>query len=232
MYRYTMNNRDEISGPSRAERAMLQQILDMNERIVNINQSISDRLLRSSRQENNRVYLSGIVGPHQTHRNLYAYYPHYPVHNNRTAREEESNAAAALLNLLMGNMFQANANVPPTNTEIGTAITCTTFGELSEEIRSAQPTCPITHESFSLDTEVALVIGCQHVFNRAAAIRWLRSNGTCPVCRYDIRQNNDTSNPNNNQNPDNSRQNNGRQYQRANVLHMGLPSLDSLFTFN
>lgn len=230
MYKHTMNHsRGDMSGSSRVERTMLQQILDMNERVVNINQSISDLILRSSiRQEHNRVYLSGMVPPQHTYRH-YAYYPVSTSFNDRAMSEEENNAAAALLNLLLGNSFQTNTNVQVSQAVIDDAITLTTFGQLPEEIRSSQPTCPITHENFSLEAEVALIDGCQHVFKRNAVIRWLRSNGTCPVCRFDIRHNNDTPSHGNNQNPDNNLRNNN---QTPNIPNMGLTGLNSLFTFN
>ena len=46
--------------------------------------------------------------------------------------------------------------------------------------------CPITHESFSNDDNV-LQLRCGHIFNTEAIRRWLRSNVTCPMCRFDLR---------------------------------------------
>lgn len=226
-----MNSRDEMSSSNRWERLMLQQILDMNERVVNMNQMISDRLVRSSRQEQSRVYLYSNVPQNHSYRNVFQHPTYYP-HSGRVS-DEETQAAASLLNLLMGNSFQSTAQVPPSQADIDASVTLTTFGMLSEEIRNSQTTCPITHENFTSNTEVTLINNCNHVFNQNAAIRWLRSHGSCPVCRQDIRQNPSTSNAGNNQNPDNNNMPySNRQNQRSNVSYMGLPGLDTLFTLN
>ena len=231
MYRYNMNGRDEISSSNRWDRLMLQQILDMNERVVNMNQMISDRLVRSNRQEQSRVYLYSNMPQNYSHRSAFQHPSFYPPHVRGS--DEENQAAASLLNLLMGNSFQSTTQVPPSQADIDASVTLTTFGMLSEELRNSQTTCPITHENFTSDTEVTLINSCNHVFNQNAAIRWLRSHGTCPVCRQDIRQNPSTSNAGNNNNLNN---NNipyaNRQNQPSNVAFMGLPGLDTLFTLN
>jgi hypothetical protein len=194
-----MNRREEGPNLTRAERAMLQQIMDMNEQIVNTNQAIAGRLLGSiGRQaDTSRFVLFGNPNPSGTSRNNQTIHSFVPMSNN----EEENHAVSALLSLLMATPASPGP-MPPTQSDIERSITITTYGDLSEEIRNSQTTCPITHENFSDNTEVALFNRCEHVFNRTAATRWLQSNSTCPVCRDNIRQTQPQNNNLNNQNND------------------------------
>ena len=53
--------------------------------------------------------------------------------------------------------------------------------------------CPITLERFEDNTECTQIIGCGHLFNRDGLTQWLRGNVRCPICRYDIRNRNESS---------------------------------------
>ena len=55
------------------------------------------------------------------------------------------------------------------------------FGELSESQRDYQ-SCPITHNRFDDESEIAL-LPCGHYFDRQACEEWLRNNDSCPLCR-------------------------------------------------
>ena len=53
--------------------------------------------------------------------------------------------------------------------------------------------CPIQLERF-LDTDVLTqIIGCGHLFFPTGLERWFQSHAHCPMCRYDIRSNEESS---------------------------------------
>ena len=49
--------------------------------------------------------------------------------------------------------------------------------------------CAVCKEQFSLGTEdpdeqIVITLPCNHPFHMPCILPWLRSSGTCPVCRY------------------------------------------------
>jgi E3 ubiquitin-protein ligase RNF115/126 len=62
-----------------------------------------------------------------------------------------------------------------------------------EVLEAGSPTlekdCAVCKEQFKLDTEdsdelVVLTLPCKHPFHEGCILPWLKSSGTCPVCRY------------------------------------------------
>jgi uncharacterized Zn finger protein (UPF0148 family) len=66
--------------------------------------------------------------------------------------------------------------------------------------------CPITYLVFENDTEVLRINHCGHYFDREGLMGWFRNSVVCPICRHDIRENNNTTNNtrNNNENINNN----------------------------
>ena len=48
-------------------------------------------------------------------------------------------------------------------------------------------TCPISLERFREGDEMCEIIGCGHRFKRQPVLQWLRRNPVCPVCRHNLR---------------------------------------------
>ena len=74
------------------------------------------------------------------------------------------------------------------------------FSELPNDIQRYQ-SCPVSHESFTDNTEITRIRSCGHYFSRPAFRQWFDINVHCPICRQDIRNNipnddNDLSNNN------------------------------------
>jgi hypothetical protein len=49
--------------------------------------------------------------------------------------------------------------------------------------------CAVCKDQFKLETEdpeeqVVISLPCKHTFHEGCIIPWLKSSGTCPVCRY------------------------------------------------
>ena len=53
--------------------------------------------------------------------------------------------------------------------------------------------CPISLESFDDNEQVTIIRHCQHIFKTNQLNSWFIRNSRCPVCRYDIREYNNTN---------------------------------------
>ena len=51
--------------------------------------------------------------------------------------------------------------------------------------------CPITLEEFEVGNNLIRLNYCGHTFMENSFTNWFQSNVRCPVCRHDIRENND-----------------------------------------
>ena len=49
--------------------------------------------------------------------------------------------------------------------------------------------CPIACEDFTDDYNVCQIKHCKHNFNKNSLYNWLKTNHTCPICRYNILEN-------------------------------------------
>jgi hypothetical protein len=55
--------------------------------------------------------------------------------------------------------------------------------------------CPISFENFVDETEIIRLRQCGHYFGRDSIMRWLNINTQCPMCRYDLRNNDRVESP-------------------------------------
>ena len=58
-----------------------------------------------------------------------------------------------------------------------------------------QTQCPITLEDFTENEMVCQIRECGHMFRRVNLMRWFDSHTGCPVCRYDLRQYGENTQP-------------------------------------
>lgn len=73
----------------------------------------------------------------------------------------------------------------PTNDQINHATLNTVFSHIISPVNA---TCPISHDEFNDESEITMIRGCNHIFNRESLRRWFANNSTCPMCRRDIRE--------------------------------------------
>lgn len=73
----------------------------------------------------------------------------------------------------------------PTNDQINRATLNTVFSNIISPVNA---TCPISRDEFSDDSEITMIRGCNHIFNRSSLREWFASHSTCPMCRSDIRE--------------------------------------------
>jgi hypothetical protein len=74
--------------------------------------------------------------------------------------------------------------VAPTNDQINRATLNTVFSNILSPVNA---TCPISRDEFNDESEITMIRGCNHIFNRASLREWFVSHSTCPMCRSDIR---------------------------------------------
>ena len=74
---------------------------------------------------------------------------------------------------------------PPTNDQIIRATLNTLFSNILSPVNA---TCPITRDEFDDNTAITMIRGCNHIFNRESLREWFIQHSTCPLCRRDIRE--------------------------------------------
>jgi len=79
----------------------------------------------------------------------------------------------------------AAATGAPTNDQINRATLNTLFSHIVSPVNA---TCPISRDEFNDESEITMIRGCNHIFNRASLREWFVSHSTCPMCRSDIRE--------------------------------------------
>lgn len=83
-----------------------------------------------------------------------------------------------------GAAIRNNDNAP-TNHQIQRATHNTVFSNI---ISPMNATCPISRDEFNDTSEITMIRGCNHIFNRDSLREWFTRHSTCPMCRQDIRQ--------------------------------------------
>lgn len=78
-----------------------------------------------------------------------------------------------------------NDGTGPTDEQITNATSNTEFGNIISPVNA---TCPISRDEFNDDSEITMIRGCNHIFNRESLREWFINHFTCPLCRFDIRQ--------------------------------------------
>jgi hypothetical protein len=73
---------------------------------------------------------------------------------------------------------------PPTNAQIANATLNAVFANILSPVNA---TCPISRDEFNDESEITMIRGCNHIFNRASLREWFLNHSTCPMCRSDIR---------------------------------------------
>lgn len=94
-------------------------------------------------------------------------------------------------NVLNRIFSDRNTNIPTAREiQVGTANT-----RFSNILAPTNSICPISHDEFIDTSEVTQIRGCSHIFNRTSLSEWFRTHSTCPMCRYDIRDYREISEP-------------------------------------
>ena len=72
---------------------------------------------------------------------------------------------------------------PPSVAIISRATLNTRYASIVSPVNT---TCPISRDEFEDNSEITMIRGCNHIFNRASLREWFVNHSTCPMCRNDI----------------------------------------------
>lgn len=100
-----------------------------------------------------------------------------------------------LRNLIMripsNNNLSSTSNQIPSREQIQRETNRIQFGEIQNPINTS---CPITHVDFNENDYVLQINHCGHIFSENSLMEWFNRNNCCPLCRYSISENNNSSN--------------------------------------
>ena len=155
-----------------------------NTRSSNIN-SNSNR--RRPREPGNIFYdYSNPINPSIYLENLASY-------RNQTqnrSRNANSSLLASDMSGLLSSFLNSTVIVRPTNQQIENASRLVSYSEIQNPNSEA---CPISLERFNATDQVRQINHCGHIFLPNEFNEWFQTNVRCPVCRYDIRNNNNNT---------------------------------------
>jgi hypothetical protein len=80
--------------------------------------------------------------------------------------------------------FYEPVAVYPSREQLQQGLGNTVFSLIESPLNNS---CPITMERFEDNSNVTVILGCNHIFNPSQIRNWFRTSCRCPVCRYDIR---------------------------------------------
>lgn len=93
--------------------------------------------------------------------------------------------------------------ITPSHQQINNACSTVTYGSIEENVRYYER-CPISYLVFNENSEVLRINHCGHYFDKEALSGWFRNSVVCPVCRYDIRSNTNSTDENTENNTNNT----------------------------
>jgi len=109
-----------------------------------------------------------------------------PVSNNSNRRTSNNVDLSALLYLLNipnhTNYNSETRHILLTQEQINNSTIIVNYN--NEQFTDT--TCPISLDEFEVDEEICQIVGCGHYFKKNHIMRWFQNNHVCPVCRYNI----------------------------------------------
>jgi len=106
-----------------------------------------------------------------------------PINNNsRNLNLNNNNDFPRIL-----QSFFDPVEVYPTQSQIETATRRVRYCDI---VSPKNTSCPILLTNFNDNDMVSVIRHCGHIFNTSELNRWFRNHCNCPVCRYDIRDDN------------------------------------------
>ena len=113
-----------------------------------------------------------------------------PVNVQYTQNPIQNRSANYWTNLI--REFLGNVTVAPTPEQLEHATTQIRYNTITNPINES---CPISLEAFAPDEIVTRINECGHIFNTNQFEIWFRTNVRCPVCRHEIRTQQDGQEP-------------------------------------
>ena len=200
MYNDNLRQITNLTDSNQQIRNLIIQILNTNtpQRRNNNNNNINHNSNRTNNSNNNsnrntfrenntpngnlgRVYLNNIpyIIDNVEHVRI-------PINNNsRNLNLNNNNDFSRIL-----QSFFDPVEVYPTQSQIETATRRVRYCDI---VSPKNTSCPISLTNFNDNDMVSVIRHCGHIFNTDGLNTWFRSHCTCPVCRFDIRDDNSNS---------------------------------------
>ena len=141
--------------------------------------------------DNMRIYLDVIINNstiNQTNQNIYPT-THIRRSNNIFESLFSTNTPFRNIISLQNTVLHDDVVITPTEEQISNATEIIRFNENI----STNTSCPITLDPFIHGERVCRIKYCSHLFKENSLRNWFRRNVRCPICRYDIREYNNSS---------------------------------------
>ena len=159
----------------------------MNSNTRNFNSNSNRRRTRDSEQHifydynnpiNPSIYLDNLTNYRNQNRNR---------GTSSTASSNASSNWTSEVSGLLSSFLNSTVVVRPTVQQIENASRLVSYSEIQNPNSEA---CPISLERFNPTDQVRQINHCGHIFLPNEFNEWFQTNVRCPVCRYDIRNNN------------------------------------------
>tara|TARA_Y100001970_G_scaffold294168_1_gene447873 strand:- start:1507 stop:2517 length:1011 start_codon:yes stop_codon:yes gene_type:complete len=105
--------------------------------------------------------------------------------STRMNTSTNTNLGENLTNFINNTLYTPSRPDFPTYNQVIRATTTTNFSDLSNNNCTI---CPISRDNFEPNDIVLQINHCGHIFKKNSLLSWFETNSKCPVCRYDIRQ--------------------------------------------
>ena len=145
------------------------------------NRSLHQRVVTANFAHEQNMYnlINTLVNNPRNHR--------FPSRTRLSPLNNRSRENISLFNLY--NLFQ-DVVIRPSEEQINHATRTLLFRDINEPTNIQ---CPISQENFNPEDEVTQITHCGHIFCKNSISRWFTTSVHCPVCRYDIRTNTEST---------------------------------------
>jgi len=195
-YRQTTDHINQLYRYLDDIRSNINMVLFSNNSNTNSNANYNRNRNRRTTRENDNIFYDY---NNPINRDIYlerlAGYRNAGQRNRNTNANNNSNIygtsdITADISGLLSSFLNSNVIVRPTNQQIENASRLVSYNEIRNPNSES---CPISLERFNPSDQVRQINHCGHIFLPSEFNEWFQSNVRCPVCRYDIRNNQSNS---------------------------------------
>ena len=192
LYRYLDDIRSNMNMVMFSNNLNTNNTNTMNSNTRNFNSNSNRRRTRESEQPifydynnpiNPSIYLDNLSSYRNQNRNR-------GTTATATASTSSSSNWTSEVSGLLSSFLNSTVIVRPTNQQIENASRLVSYSEIQNPNSEA---CPISLERFNPTDQVRQINHCGHIFLPNEFNEWFHTNVRCPVCRYDIRNNNNNN---------------------------------------
>jgi hypothetical protein len=151
--------------------------------------------------DNMAMFLQIVQNDHNaSNRSRRQQYAHYPQNNNAIPNQRYAFYARPFSDSIYTNIISETINtmLPNLQQDVQVNLSEEQINQTTETFpyrfgENVHTTCPISQDDFQEGENVCKINHCGHMFRENSIKDWFRQNVRCPVCRYDLRTNNDSA---------------------------------------